>query len=641
MFEYKGLIRLKDGTTNDNSIKITEQIMDEVTAVFVDALPRCFSPVAIDGECGVVIDIKTNDKVTGFMAVNRFCEFWCEPIFGKDFQSVPTETQMLIYKTSDGKFTVLLPVVNDKYKCVFEGKTKDTITARMFSWCNDLFSCRGLSFVYAKGENPSELAEKCVKTALEILDTGVKTRKERHYPEILEKLGWCTWDSMQIRVSEEGIIEKCQEFKDKNIPINWAMIDDMWAEIRDFYGQEYDSKLDMIHLMHSSALYHFEADPIRFPNGLKSCIDKVKEFGIKAGMWLPTTGYWRGIDPDGTAFEILKDYLIQAENGYWLPDWKNENSYKYFKTFFEFFRNCGAEFIKIDNQSMIMRYYKNLAPVGKTVREYHDGLEKAAAEVFNSDMINCMGTASEDVWSRTISPVTRCSGDFKPENKEWFSKHILQCAYSSMFLGQFYWCDWDMWWTDDGQAEKNSLMRAVSGGPIYISDEIGRSKGEVLEPLCLADGTILRCDRPGIPTADCICENPTESGKALKIQNIAGQHGIMAVVNIDKDERPVTATISSEQIDGLDAIEYAVYEHYSKELKILKKGEFFDITLKNADDYKLYIFAPIKDGFAVIGRTDKFISPKTIVSVDGEKIVLAESGPYAYVKDGKLIIENV
>ena len=157
--------------------------------------------------------------------------------------------------------------------------------------------------------------------------------------------------------------------------------------------------------------------------------------------------------------------------------------------------------------------------------------------------------------------------------------------------------------------------------------------------MCLSDGTILRCDRPGIPTADCVCENPTENGKALKIQNMADSHGIMAVVNINKDEKPVTATISGEQIDGFEADEYAVYEHYSKELKILKKGESFDVTLKDADDYKLYIFAPIEDGFAAIGRTDKFISPKTIKYVHKGDVVLKEGGPYAYVKDGKLVIE--
>ena len=40
MFEFNGLIRLADGTTNDNCIKIISEEKGDATAVFVDALPR-------------------------------------------------------------------------------------------------------------------------------------------------------------------------------------------------------------------------------------------------------------------------------------------------------------------------------------------------------------------------------------------------------------------------------------------------------------------------------------------------------------------------------------------------------------------------------------------------------------------------
>ena len=181
-------------------------------------------------------------------------------------------------------------------------------------------------------------------------------------------------------------------------------------------------------------------------------------------------------------------------------------------------------------------------------------------------------------------------------------------------------------------------MRAISGGPIYVSDMLERSRPEIFEPLAYADGRILRCDHPGVPTYDCVTIDPTTSGKALKLQNNVGEHGILAVLNLDKDNGAVTAVIRGEDIDGFEADEYAVYEHYSKELKILKKGESFEITLQNADEYKLYIFAPIHDGFAVIGRTDKFISPAAIDRVAGELVLLKEDGPCAVVKNGKLII---
>ena len=78
------------------------------------------------------------------------------------------------------------------------------------------------------------------------------------------------------------------------------------------------------------------------------------------------------------------------------------------------------------------------------------------------------------------------------------------------------------------------------------------------------------------------------------------------------------------------------YEHFSREYAVLKRNEKLDISLKNQDDYRVYVIVPVKNGFAPIGRVDKFISPKTIKSVVNENIELYEKGEYAYVKDGKL-----
>jgi len=44
-----------------------------------------------------------------------------------------------------------------------------------------------------------------------------------------------------------------------------------------------------------------------------------------------------------------------------------------------------------------------------------------------------------------------------------------------------------MWWTDDSQAVKNSVLRAISGGPVYVSDKLDRSREDVLKPLALSN----------------------------------------------------------------------------------------------------------------------------------------------------------
>ena len=111
---------------------------------------------------------------------------------------------------------------------------------------------------------------------------------------------------MQIRITEEGTLRKCEELKEKNIPIRWAILDDMWAEIRDFYNRTYDNKKQMIQLMHRSSMYHFEADPIRFPNGLKHCISKMKEYGF--GRILNTTSGIK-LDPQQAGYSASKAAL--------------------------------------------------------------------------------------------------------------------------------------------------------------------------------------------------------------------------------------------------------------------------------------------------------------------------------------------
>ena len=151
-----------------------------------------------------------------------------------------------------------------------------------------------------------------------------------------------------------------------------------------------------------------------------------------AGVWYPTTGYWRGIEESSPAYEKLKPYLLETDDGIFVPDFLRDKAYGYYRMFNEFFKKCGADFIKIDNQSMYHRFYNRLATVGKAAHSFHDGMEKATEEIFGNSLINCMGMSSEDMWSRKMSSVSRCSDDFQPENRAWFTKHILQCAYNSL-----------------------------------------------------------------------------------------------------------------------------------------------------------------------------------------------------------------
>lgn len=610
--------------------EVTCKTQNGVHAVYLDG----DADAPLESELGATIRLQL-PRLKRWMADYRHTEFWCSPAFGNDPKQIPAETQGLIWEQENGSFGVVLPVVSETYKCVLCG-TEEGLQAQLFSWHDGLTDCHALAFLWAEGSDPFALLENCAQLGTKLLGSHCPVRADRPYPALFEYLGWCSWDAFEIRVNEEGILAKAQEFRDKQIPVKWIILDDMWAEVHDFYGAAYETRRDMIRLMHRSRLYDFQADPLRFPHGLKHCLDGIKAFGITPGIWHPTTGYWRGIDPDGPLFPLLSDCLMQTADERYIHRPDEESAYRFYTLLHDRLTQAGAEFVKIDNQSISRRFYKQCLPVGFAARGFHDAMERSVKEHFGNNMINCMGMASEDMWNRSASPISRCSDDFLPEDRAWFTKHILQCSYNCLIQGQFYHCDWDMWWTDDSQAVKNSILRAISGGPIYVSDQLGRSRPDILRPLCFSDGRILRCDRPAMPTADCLTEDPTAGGHIFKLQNCCGNAGVMAVFDLDAEEKPVTGRICPSDIPGLTGEEFAVYEHFSRSFAILRSDEAMPLTLENSDDFRLYSIVPLQDGSCIIGDGRKFISP---AAIRGD--TLAEPGTLVRVKNRKLILEEI
>jgi len=621
-----------------NAVVTEKKLGNGVTAVYVNGK----ADEKLDMDFGARCKIEFDKDVDKCICIHRHSEYWCMPIFKDDYHEIPDETQGFVAKHADGKYTVILPVVSEFYKCVLTSipETKE-FCARLFSYVETLDECNALAFVYGETDNPYKMMNNCFREAIKELGIPTKMLEERDYPEMFEYLGWCSWDALQIRVSEDGLLEKCREFKEKNIPVRWAIIDDMWADIPKFRTETYASRQEMFKLMHSSPIASFEADPVRFPYGLKHAIGEMKKYMTWVGMWHPTTGYWFGVDPESKLYDELKDDLFLTEDGRYVPRPDYEGFYRFFDSFHTFLEDCGTDFVKVDNQSMTRRYYKKTHPVGQVARFQHTALEDSTTKHFGNRLINCMGCASDNVWNRPSSPVSRCSDDFQPENRDWFTKHILQCSYMSLLQGQIISCDWDMWWTDDEQGSKNSLLRAISGGPIYVSDEIGRSRRELLMPLCLDDGKILRCDKPATPTLDSMFDAPEHSGKIFKVQNTLKGSGAIAAFNLNSDNSSAKGTISPDDIEGLCGEEFAVYEHFAHKFYTMKKGERFEVEFKDRDDFRLYTFTPIVNGFAAIGRTDKFMSPLTVKSVDGKKIELFESGKCAYYDNGKFVEEEI
>lgn len=615
-----------------NTKELTHPDFPNMTAVFVDA--ETADDNFFPADKAVVINIDDLPENSVYFANFRYSLFWCKPTFGNDYTKVPENTQALLINKNDGTYEVIVPVAGDMYKCTLYGD-ESGLYAKVYSWYGELSECKTLAFVRGTGTNPYELLHNAFAFAVKMLGDKIKMREERPYPEIFEYLGWCTCDAFYVKVSEDKILAKCQEFKDKDIPVKWTIIDDVYADIKEFDGKDWSSRDEMMKLIHTGRLWSFDASPVRFPNGLKHCIDEMKKLGMQVGVWHPATAYWKGVNPDGEVMRDHPDAFIQRGQ-YWFPGTAKEQMAVVYEGFHKVISEAGAHFVKIDNQSCYEWWYKGTAPIGEFASNMHEVLEESVYKYFDGRLINCMCMSNENMWNRPGTAIARCSNDFQPEDRPWFTNHITQCAYNCLTQGQLCWCDWDMWWTDDGQAVKNSVLRAISGGPIYVSDTADRSRRDVLMTLCLYNGRILRTDIPAVPTKDCIFTDPTTSELPFKVWSKSGDAYYIACFNITSDNKKSKGSVGLSDTNIAEsekAERYFVVEQFTGKTYVIGKDDKIDITLLHNDEFRLYKFIPIKDGFAFAGLDGKFISTLTAKDVTANGVTLLEGGDFTFYSD--------
>lgn len=551
--------------------------------------------------------------------------FWTEPdvVGGNDIKKVPAKTQAIVYEGKDN-FGALFAPCDKRYKSVFVGK-EEGLSVTLQSHKRGMMDFSSTLLFLAVGNDPYTLPEKIAEQGLKFLGKKAAPAKDKRYPEMFEYLGWCSWDAFPLCVTHEGILEKAEEFKSKNIPVRWGIIDDMWSTL--------DGE-NSVSLMHDRKLFDFKADPKQFPKGLKSAISEVKEkYGLKIGIWHPLTGYWYGFDPKGATAKEFSKYLTQTEDGRLVVKPTAEDMFGYHNAMYSYLKDAGVDFVKVDNQSSIEWFYRNMGTVGEVADAVHTGIEGAVGLNFDGTVINCMGCASENIWNRPNSLINRCSNDFLPEDRNWFIKHIMQCTYNCYFYSGFFLGDFDMFWTDDGQAVKNCLLRAMSGGPVYVSDKVGRSVAERLLPLVLADGKILRCNNSAVPTYDCLTVDPRTSKKAYKVWNCTDNGFVMAAFNLDDEEKPVQGSLSPAKLPNAKSDKYLAYDFFSGEAEILKTNENIEFSLNNYDDFKFYNFIPVEDGFAPIGLTDKYITSASFNKFGKNKYTVLNGGIFAFYSE--------
>jgi hypothetical protein len=563
----------------------------------------------------ISLSIEFEEQPKKLCATYQHRDWWSRPAFFSSYEDIPPRTQSLFVE-GDTAYGYILPMVGLKTKSYLTKGDKDGVTFEMTAYTGGLNQIDDLCFLMAEGDNLYSIIEQVFDTACRY--KKVPRKVDRCFPEMFEYFGWCSWDAFYTDITEQKVFDKVEELKEKKIPIRWILMDDGWLNTE------------------NSCLTTFEPDPVKFPHAFLPMLRKIKaETKITwAGVWHAFGGYWGGIEPGSVLAEEQKEHLYETKNGKLLPHFDPEKGFGFWKNWYAYLKDQGIDFVKVDGQSALKNYYKNNEAIGKVAAGAHIALENAVEQWMNGNIINCMGMAMENVFHRPFTCISRNSDDFVPNEEKGFREHMLQNAYNALYHDQMYVCDWDMYWTNHPDAKKHALVRAISGGPVYVSDRIGESSYEEIIPLVYHDGRILRMERSAKPSLDCIFGSPLEN-KALKLTNTIRGTGAVAAFHISEKADIVTARISPSDIYDLSGEEFIAFDYFKKLALYCNREDAITYQLTEKD-YALVLFLPKLSEVTPIGLINKYMSAHAITSTQTEgketRITLREGGEFAFYK---------
>ncbi|KAK4426132.1 Galactinol--sucrose galactosyltransferase [Sesamum alatum] len=600
-----------------------------------------------------------------FMSIFRFKVWWTTHWVGSNGSDLERETQILILDKSDepgdkGRpYVLLLPLIEGPFRASLQPGVDDYIDVCVESGSSKVTgsSFRAVLYMHA-GDDPFSLVKDAIKVARAHLGT-FKLLEEKTPPGIVDKFGWCTWDAFYLTVHPHGVWEGVKGLVDGGCPPGLVLIDDGWQSIchdedpitsegmnRTSAGEQMPCRL--IQFQENYKFREYESPNKSGPgpkHGMAAFVRDLKESFKSVDyvyVWHALCGYWGGLRPGvpglpeakvitpkltpglkTTMEDLAVDKIVNNGVGLVPPEMADQ----LYEGLHSHLESVGIDGVKVDvihllemlceeyggRVELAKAYYKALTT---SVRNHFKGngviasMEHCNDFMFLGTEAISLGRVGDDFWC------TDPSGD--PNGTFWLQGcHMVHCAYNSIWMGNFIHPDWDMFQSTHPCADFHAASRAISGGPIYVSDSVGNHNFELLRRLVLPDGSILRCEYYALPTRDCLFEDPLHNGKTmLKIWNLNKFTGVVGAFNCQgggwcretrrnkcaaEYSHVVSSVAGPSDIEwkhgpnpiALDRVQtFAMYLFREKKLVLSKPSDAIDISLEPFN-FELITVSPV------------------------------------------------
>lgn len=579
---------------------------------------------------------------------DTFADIFIEPAYGVDDQLDPDyKSSAMVGRTrhvsrygvfmqlelADGRYMSLLPLAGPDAVCWLNVADNGALRVEVGTYGSEPLDGRVPALAWGVGENINEATWHLFEglRSHDLYSGTLRLRHEKPYPEMFEYLGWCTWEEYKKEISAELISVQIAKLKNSPLPVRYAIIDDGHPEF------ENDSR------ERKQRLTSFSPND-KFPEGFAPLLAMRDEKLKWMGLWQNFNGYWGGFslnnDFDGP---VASNLISIPQNGFVVPGPDTASIRTVYDAFLGKSARDGMDFLKVDWQAANLHMHRFGENAARQAFATSRTVDDIAKRDFSGAMINCMAMNNVVLLNARNVNVTRTSIDYKMGNMFMAKEHLAQSYHNAMYICPTVWGDQDMFHTTDPVCGPvMALSKAVSGGPVYLSDAPDNIARQMVEPLCYDDGKLLRPLAPATVLQRSAFTSPLTDGSAYCV-SAPLSNGAAAVVayNLSVKSDIVESRISAEDyaLTGTLMQPYAgkweipagglyVYDYFEGCGGVLDGEMKFSIE---GFDHKYFLIMPIVEGWALIGRIDKYLAPVTVVDPvhgsDSLSFTMEESGP--------------
>lgn len=527
------------------------------------------------------------------------------------------------WRAADGRCGVLLPLRGGGAVARLRGDDPG-LSIVASGWCGQHAYPRLPLALVAFDDTPAAALDRAWRAAAGLCEWSFRLRDDKIPVEPFEGLGYATWGGLRRDLDENRVVEAVCDLRDQGVPVRWALLDEGW--------QQLDS---------AGRLSSHDADFERFPSGLMAAVQRLQgEAGLRhVGAWLTLQGAWGGLDPDaplaageGSTWSAVDGTTVPAPDQGGLTWWREACRH---------LRDAGLDFLKIDNQGSARNLYLGRRPLDDALGASLRNVEQAAQEA-GLDLLAGMSCQPECYYHHRYTAVCRVSADLAPRDRRAAKLHLAHSVGVGAWLSRLAWPDLDAFPSTHPAARACAVMAALSGGPVYVCDRVGRHDLDLLGRLHLADGRLLLPQVPAEPPASRFFRDPLAPGELLVVAAPAGRvprrdppaglneerprpaATLVGLANVTLDGGTVTCDLRLREL-GLGAAAYAVATHFGQACWIATPDDPLGLELAELEA-EVVTVTPLDAGRAVVGLRDKLLGACGCVWEPDDLISLPEPG---------------